>query len=226
MKSLIVGQRSPKRRCCVIELVASYIILSFDIIVGFLHSIDSVHEGTSTTRLTILDGVNYACWKARMIVFLKSIDSKCWKVVIIGWEHLSTKDAASKVTLKPKISWSKEEDEASLGNSRALNVLFNGIDQNVFKLINTALKMVEDKTIVELNVHVMDLANKSFSFGENLSNTKLVRKVLRSLPSCFNMKITAIEDAHDITTMKLDQLFKFLRTFELSLDDNVLKKEK
>lgn len=37
------------------------------------------------------------------------------------------------------------------------------------------------------------------------------------------MKVTAIEEANDITTMRLDELFGSLRTFELLLEDNGLK---
>ena len=39
------------------------------------------------------------------------------------------------------------------------------------------------------------------------------------------MKVTAIEEANDITTMKFDELFGSLRTFELSFDDNAPKKK-
>lgn len=140
----------------------------------------------------------------------------CWKAMIIGWEHPFIKDVAGKVTLKPDINWSKEEDEASLGNSRALNATFNGVYQIVFKLINTCssakeaqnimetayegtskvkisklqilssklkvFKIAEDETIAKFNVRVLDLANESFTLGEKLTDTKLVRKVLRSFP--------------------------------------------
>ena len=37
--------------------------------------------------------------------------------------------------LKPEEEWSKEEDELALGNSKALNALFNGVDKNIFRLI-------------------------------------------------------------------------------------------
>ncbi|KAA0055517.1 gag-pol polyprotein [Cucumis melo var. makuwa] len=36
------------------------------------------------------------------------------------------------------------------------------------------------------------------------------------------MKVTAIEEANDITTMKLDELFGLLRTFELSFEDQAV----
>ncbi|KAA0054815.1 Receptor-like protein 12 [Cucumis melo var. makuwa] len=78
---------------------------------------DSMHEGTSTTRLPMLDGVNYGYWKARMIAFLKLVDSKCWKAVLTEWEPSCTKDDVGKIMLKLEITWTKEEDEKSLGNS-------------------------------------------------------------------------------------------------------------
>ncbi|TYK19674.1 gag-pol polyprotein [Cucumis melo var. makuwa] len=63
-----------------------------------------------------------------MIAFLKSMDNRCWKPVLTGWESPSIKDAAGKTTLKPEITWTKEEDEESLENWRSLNALFNGVD--------------------------------------------------------------------------------------------------
>ena len=45
-------------------------------------------------------------------------------------------------------------------------------------------------------------------------------KVLLSLPQRFSMKFTAIEEASDVTIMKLDQLFgSLLRTFEFNLGE-------
>ncbi|MCI66314.1 gag-protease polyprotein, partial [Trifolium medium] len=37
--------------------------------------------------------------------------------------------------LKSEEEWSKEEDELALGNPKALNALFNGVDKNMFRLI-------------------------------------------------------------------------------------------
>ncbi|KAA0038855.1 gag-pol polyprotein [Cucumis melo var. makuwa] len=85
-----------------------------------------------------------------MSAFLKSMDSKCWKSVLTGRELPSIKDAAGKTTLKPEITWTKEVDEESLGNLRALNALFNGINHNVFKLINTCTSAKEAWNILEV----------------------------------------------------------------------------
>lgn len=54
---------------------------------------------------------------------------------------------------------------------------------------------------------------------------KLVWKVLRSLPSRLNMKITTIEEANDLSKMKLDELFGSLRTFELNLGEGESRRQ-
>lgn len=44
---------------------------------------EPIREGNLTIRPHVLNESNYAYWKARMTAFLKSIDSKSWKVVFI-----------------------------------------------------------------------------------------------------------------------------------------------
>lgn len=78
------------------------------------------------------------------------------------------------------------------------------------------LRMTEDETISEFNSRLCDLSNESFALGEKMSEEKLVRKVLRSLPKRFIYKVTAIEEAKDISTMKLEELMGSLRTFEMN----------
>lgn len=56
-----------------------------------------------------------------------------------------------------------------------------------------SLRMQESKTIAEFYSKVCDLSNQAFALGEEYSNTKLVRKVLRSLFDGFFIKVTIIE---------------------------------
>jgi len=88
-----------------------------------------------------LDGSNYDYWKSRMSAFLKSIDSRTWKAVLRGWEHLVAldKDGNKTVVLKPEEEWTTVEDELALGNSKALNALFNGVIKNMFRLIKQCI---------------------------------------------------------------------------------------
>ncbi|KAA0067335.1 gag-pol polyprotein [Cucumis melo var. makuwa] len=161
---------------------------------------------------------------------------------------------------KPEIDWTDAEEQASVGNARAINAIFNGVDLNAFKLINScttakvawkilevayegtskvkitrlqlitskfeALKMTEDKTVSEYNERVLEIANDSLLLGEKISESKIVRKVFLSSPRKFDMKVTAIEEAHDITTLKLDELYGSLFTFEMAMSDTESKKGK
>lgn len=56
------------------------------------------------------------------------------------------------------------------------------------------LNMVDDKTIIEFNVHLWDITNNSFALGKKISDKKPVRKTLRSLSKRFDIKVTSIEE--------------------------------
>ncbi|GAA0159281.1 hypothetical protein LIER_43475 [Lithospermum erythrorhizon] len=59
-----------------------------------------------------------------------------------------------------------------------------------------------------------------------MSNEKLVRKVLRTLPKRFAHKVTAIEEAQDLSTMIFDELMGNLLTFEMTLEESEVPKGK
>lgn len=66
-----------------------------------------------------------------------------------------------------------------------------------------ALQMVDDR-ITKFSVHVHYIANRSFTLREKMSDSKLVRKVMRFPPQRFHVKVTSIEEAKDISNMKLN----------------------
>ncbi|GAA0160599.1 hypothetical protein LIER_17118 [Lithospermum erythrorhizon] len=74
---------------------------------------EGFREGGSTTRPLVLDGTNYAYWKANMTVFLKSMDTKTWKVVRAGWTAPTVTNEGV-VTTKPEDDWTVEERELAL----------------------------------------------------------------------------------------------------------------
>ncbi|MCH85253.1 gag-protease polyprotein, partial [Trifolium medium] len=95
-------------------------------------------EGGKISRPPLLIGPeNYDYWKAKMMVFLKSIDSRTWKAVENGWEPpvVIDKDGKKTSEIKPTKDYSKDEDDLALGNSKALNAIFNGVDINMFRLV-------------------------------------------------------------------------------------------
>ncbi|MCH86967.1 gag-protease polyprotein [Trifolium medium] len=59
-----------------------------------------------------------------------------------------------------------------------------------------------------------------------MSDEKLVSKMLRSLPKRFDMKVTAIEEAQNLSTMQLEELVGSLQTYELGKNQRNEKKNK
>src|ERR1044072_6281995 len=88
------------------------------------------------------------------------------------------------------------------------------------------LRMFEEQTIDEFHMQIRDIANASFALGEKMSEEKLVRKILRSLPKRFSMKVTTMEEAPYFSAMQVDELIGSLQTFEMTLNDKPDKKSK
>ncbi|PNX85016.1 gag-protease polyprotein [Trifolium pratense] len=70
-----------------------------------------------------------------------------------------------------------------------------------------------------------DYDNQFDALGEKVPEERLVRKMLRSLPKKFDMKVTALEEAKDISEMKLDELVGSLQTF-VATNERMDKKTK
>ncbi len=66
--------------------------------------------------------------------------------------------------------------------------------------------MLVDESIQDYHLNILDITNSFKSLGEKISDEKLVRKILRYLPQRFDMKVTAIEEAQDISSLKVDEL--------------------
>ena len=58
--------------------------------------------------------------------------------------------------------------------------------------------MEEDETFDEFYTKLKDIVNSVFNLGESIAESKIVRKILRSLPKRFHAKITAIEEVKNI----------------------------
>ena len=86
-----------------------------------------------------------------------------------------------------------------------------------FLLLN--LRMLDDESIHDYHLNILDIANAFDSLGEKISDEKLVRKILRSLPKRFDMKVIAIEEVQDISNMKVDELIGSLQNFEIMINN-------
>ena len=77
--------------------------------------------------------------------------------------------------------------------------------------------MEEDESFNEFYAKLKDIVNSAFNLGETIPGPKIVRKVFRSLPERFHVKITTIEESKDIDQIPLIELVGNLQTYELGL---------
>ena len=59
--------------------------------------------------------------------------------------------------------------------------------------------------------------NSAFNLGESIVESKIVRKILRSLTEKFHAKITAIEEVKDADQIPLTELVGNFQTYEMGL---------
>ena len=81
-------------------------------------------------------------------------------------------------------------------------------------------KMESSETISEMFTRFTDIINGLKSLGKVYTNVEMVRKILRCLPRSWGPKVTAIEEAKDLTKMGLDELLGSLMTHEITLKSN------
>jgi hypothetical protein len=79
------------------------------------------------------------------------------------------------------------------------------------------IKMLEEETFGEFYSKMSDLRNSMVSLGKLVSDVKLIRKFLRSLPERFSIKVATIEESKYLEEMKIEELVGSLQNYVLSL---------
>ena len=77
--------------------------------------------------------------------------------------------------------------------------------------------MEEDETFDEFYAKLKDIVNSAFNLGESIAESKIVRKILRSLTERFHAKVIATEEVKDIDKIPLTELVGNLQTYEVGL---------
>ena len=68
------------------------------------------------------------------------------------------------------------------------------------------LKMSEDESFDSFYSKLNEVVVSKFNLGEKMGDSKIVRKILRSLPENFRVKVTAIEESKDLDDIKVQEL--------------------
>ena len=170
---------------------------------------------------------------------MQSLDEKVWQAVEIGWTKPKEMPAdwdEAKIkaanfnsrTLNALFSAVTNEEFKKISSTEnakkawtILQTTYEGtkaVKDSKLQRLTTSfeeIKMEDDESFDEFYAKLKDIVNSAFNFGETIPKSKIVRKVLRSLPERFHAKITAIEESKNIDKIPLTELVENLQTYEL-----------
>ena len=68
------------------------------------------------------------------------------------------------------------------------------------------LRMSKDESFDSFYSKLNEVVISKFNLGEKMEDSKVVRKILRSLPKSFCVKVTATEEGKDLDEIKVQEL--------------------
>jgi hypothetical protein len=75
--------------------------------------------------------------------------------------------------------------------------------------------MKEDENIAAYFLRVDETVNAIIGLGEEIEESVIVQKVLRSLPMRFNPKISTLEERSDLNSISMDELHGIFTAYEM-----------
>ncbi|KAL5581747.1 hypothetical protein UlMin_014189 [Ulmus minor] len=165
-------------------------------------NVGSMSEGNSTTRPPIFNGNNYGYWKAIMIIFLQSMEYELWEV-IEKRPYIPMNKVEGSLVEKSKSEWNDTDKKQISINAKAMNILFCALSMEEFNRIRSCKTAKDIWNTLEY------------------TTSEMVRKLLRSLPKQWEAKVTAIQEAKDLSKLPLDELISSLMTHEITMNQNL-----
>ena len=80
-----------------------------------------------------------------------------------------------------------------------------------------SIRMSDDECFDEFYAKLNDIVNSAYNLGEIYDQSKIVRKILRSLIEDFRPKVTVITESKDVDSIPIDELVGSLQSYELDL---------
>ena len=77
--------------------------------------------------------------------------------------------------------------------------------------------MSDNECFDEFYAKLNDIVNSAYNLSEIYDQSKIVRKILRSLTEDFRPKVTVITESKDVDSIPIDELVRSLQFYELDL---------
>ena len=178
--------------------------------------------GSSTIKCPILSNTNYTVWAIKMKILLKVHDV---------WELIETEEGDVKknnmamALLTQSIPESLVLQIGGLDTAKkvweAIKTRHMGADRVKEVRLQTLmsdfdrLKMKDSETIDEFSSRISEISSKSSALGEEIEESKLVKKFLKSLPRRKYITIVAaLEHVLDLKTTSFEDIIGRLKAYE------------
>ncbi|XP_057426099.1 uncharacterized protein LOC130719492 [Lotus japonicus] len=217
----------------------------------------AIATSSSTNKPPFFDGTEYPYWKTHMQLFIESSNYKLWDIIENGnighkdkarepikkdqLTEAQRKDyqlhARAKLFLLCALSKSQLDKVDGLATAKevweALGLAYEGtanvIQAKVSLLVAEyeTFKMKENESIDDMFGRFQTIVNGLRNLNCKYENVDQITKILRFLPRRWRPKVTAIQEAKDLSTLRLEDLLGSLKVHEIELaNDEGLKKHK
>nr|XP_048332975.1 uncharacterized protein LOC125423310 [Ziziphus jujuba var. spinosa] len=187
----------------------------------------------------VFDGTNYQMWAVRMVAYLHAND--LWEAVEQVYEAtpLPNNPTVAQIRTQKERKQRKSKAKASLFTAisptiftgimtlKTANEIWDFLKQEyegnervrgmqVLNLIREleVQKMRESETIKEYFDRLLSIANKVRLLGTDFFNSRIVQKILVTIPEKFEATISSLENSKDLSSITLAELLNALQAQE------------
>lgn len=99
------------------------------------------------------------------------------------------------------------------------NTKVKSVKLQTFRIQYETLTMHDDEIIASFFLRVDEIVNSMKTFGDEIKYSIVVEKILRSLTSKFDSKVSSIEEMQDLQNLTIEQLHGILTAYEMRKED-------
>jgi uncharacterized membrane protein YgcG len=178
--------------------------------------------GSSNVTCPMLTPTNYTVWAMRMKVVLRI--HKAWIVIEPGTDQNEEKDCLAMGLLHQSLPESLIMQIGDIESSKslweAIKARHVGADRVKEARLQTLtsefdrLKMQESDTIDAFAGKLSGISSQSASLGESIEESKMVKKLLKSVPRKFIHIVASLEQVLDLKTVGYEDVVGRLKAYE------------
>ncbi|GAV67889.1 DUF4219 domain-containing protein/UBN2 domain-containing protein [Cephalotus follicularis] len=100
-------------------------------------------ESQNISKPPFFDGNNYSHWKARMTIFIQSLDYNLWDLIVDGPNLPTSRNENGEQISKPRSSYNDEDRMRVQMNAKAKHIIICAINSSEFNRVSSCVSTKE-----------------------------------------------------------------------------------